>query len=72
MSNLTGNEYGLPTVRTEYGLTILQQFAAMAMQGLLSADSGDSWPNPEIYAKEAVKHAYALINELNKSANENI
>lgn len=83
MSNLTGNEpamptlehgsdnYGLPTVRTEYGLTIRQQFAAMAMTGLLSIydPSNGAVPNEEniLYmAQMSVKASDALINELNK------
>lgn len=65
---ITGNE---PTTSSfpNYGLTIRQHFAAMAMQGMVS--------NPEIQkltslnlegvAIESVAYANALIKELNKT-----
>lgn len=46
------------------GLTKREYFAAMAMQGLATLDG-----TPEGYiAKYAVKHADALIEELNKES----
>jgi hypothetical protein len=56
---------------TVTGVTLREQFAAMAMQGLLAgnysalAGNADS-PVPSALAQEAVAHADALIAELNK------
>lgn len=61
---------GVTTGRT-YGLTIRQQFAMAAMQGLASTLSGQCDVKPlvaETLAKEAVLCADALIAELNKTA----
>ena len=46
------------------GLTKLEYFAAMAMQGLLAGNASDSI---EDASKYAVKAADALIEELNKT-----
>lgn len=49
------------------GLTIRQQFAAMAMQGMLSANYGDfNNDHNQRIAELAVIQADALIAELNK------
>lgn len=51
------------------GLTIRAEFAARAMQGLLSSDNRQSVDvlNTRIYAGKAVQLADALIAELNKT-----
>lgn len=68
-----GNDCFAPTVEqtgdatrwnTYSGLTKREYFAAMAMQGLCSDNQG-IWSNAEI-AEYSVRHADALINELNK------
>lgn len=74
MSKITGNEpitplqfEGHPSY--EIGLTIRQQFAAMAMQGILSSWDTQSFPTPgsiQDVVKKAVFTADALIIELNK------
>lgn len=46
-------------------LTKREYFAAMALQGLLSESAYNSF-NKHKYAIEAVRHADALIEELNK------
>ena len=61
-------DYGKKRLVTDYGLTIRQHFAAMAMAAMAA--------NPEIYkqenvtiagiAVESVQYADALIAELNK------
>ena len=48
----------------EAGLTIRQEFAARAMQGILAGMACEC--NPEAIAKDSVNMADALINELNK------
>lgn len=82
MSKITGNEPINPClIRGEKpfsdqhhtGLTIRQEFAARAMQGLIS--DKENWPSPFIVsddisikeiAKLSIKLADALIEELNK------
>lgn len=70
---ITGNEpansFGFTTADgsshvCEYGLTIRQHFAAMAMQGMVA--SGWNEHHSEV-AKRSVEIANALINELNKN-----
>jgi hypothetical protein len=54
----------------ETGITIRQQFAMAAMQGLLSNDEhikNDEKSYPEITADMALQYADALIEELNKT-----
>lgn len=51
------------------GLTKREYFAAMAMQGLVSKDSGDTYGYEHAYTELAVGYADALIEELNKEAN---
>ena len=61
------NDPAFPTpVNTEFtaGLTIREYFAAMAMQGVLSANSEFEGDIPTY----SVKMADALIKELNKNA----
>ncbi len=65
-----GNSTGVPEIdkhlvniaRSNKGVTIRQQFAAMAMQTILSCNDYC----PEVSAETAVRYADALINELNK------
>jgi hypothetical protein len=74
---ITGNEPAfivdnlfLPTDYTTKGITIRQQFAMAAMQGLLSNTklvSANDEPYNKVVAEASVKFADALINELNKS-----
>jgi len=72
---ITGNEPAQPYIRTGddlvyAGLTIRQEFAARAMQGILStlsAESPLSKPAAFLIATESVMIADALINELNKT-----
>jgi hypothetical protein len=47
-------------------LTKREQFAAMALQGMLACP--DNSGNPEAYAKDAVKQADALIAALSENA----
>lgn len=49
-----------------YGLTKLEYFAAMAMQGLLSAMTENTGLMPDETADEAIRYATALINKLNE------
>jgi hypothetical protein len=46
-----------------HGLTKREHFAALAMQGILSSDSGQGY---EFVSSEAVTYADALIKALNK------
>lgn len=48
------------------GLTKREHFAAIAMQGILSADTGNEWLTAGKVAEKAIGYADALINELNK------
>ena len=50
----------------EWGVTKIEYFSAMAMQGLLSAMTENTGLMPNETAEEAVKYAKALIEELNK------
>lgn len=67
---ITGNEPANPIIyrineNVHTGLTIRQQFAMAAMQGILSTPQGlDSELD---VARKSVRYADALINELNKS-----
>ena len=69
---LTGDEL-YHTVHTQseegdiilLGVTIRQQFAAMAMQGLLASSDFPGLRTANEYAKHAVKMADALIEALN-------
>lgn len=75
---ITGNEPAMPIFsRTNedgvvgynaYGLTIRQQFAAIAMQGLMSQDNSDDKFKEGVItiAAISVHMADALIDELNK------
>jgi len=82
---ITGNEPAMPcaiefdkkddfgqwnkSIKTNLGLTIRQQFAAMAMQGILSACNMDAALTTQfikLTAEESVAMADALIFELNK------
>lgn len=74
MEKITGNEPVMPTTNSinggelnESGLTIRQQFAAMAMQPVIS-NHGNPVNNAEAEYISAicVQMADALINELNK------
>ena len=58
------DEYRNSTNGGTDGLTKREYFAAMAMQGLLS--DPELTAKPEVFAHEAVRHADALIVELNK------
>lgn len=57
-------------VTSKGGLTIRQQFAMAAMQGLLSGNAtyNGGTNNRELLVKDAIAHADALIAELNKIA----
>ena len=67
---ITGNEPAMPIVTTPEtnemvtGLTIRQQFAMAAMQGISARNVNYS---PAEMSAKAVQYADALINELNKS-----
>lgn len=71
---LTGNEPAYPNAlyvdKDDHayvdGMTIRQHFAAMAMQGMLSACRGYDNTGLENLAKCAAQQADALIAELNK------
>lgn len=72
---ITGTEPAMPTLEqtgntecwnTYYGLTIRQQFAAMAMQGLLSSGQYDDISLTTV-SEMSVKFSDALIKELNKT-----
>lgn len=60
---ITGNEPAFPVEGIGGGLTIRQQFAAMAMQAGITADPDRK---PEYIANDAVLYSDALIAELNK------
>lgn len=71
MIKITGNESAMPTDHNVDGnlvlyggLTIRQQLAAMCLSALLVNSEGES--TPEEFAKTSIKHADALIAELNK------
>lgn len=78
---ITGNEPAYPMdfshdgYKMNEGLTIRQQFSAMALQGLLAnpaffeiiSDAGKADNCDELYAQVAIEHADALIAELNKA-----
>ena len=51
---------------TVSGETLLQKWSAMAMQGILSSPVCTHSLSHEVYAKQAITYAKALINELNK------
>lgn len=50
----------------EWGVTKLEYFSIMVMQGLLSAMTENNGFTPKIAAEESVRYAKALIEELNK------
>lgn len=52
--------------KATYGLSKLEYFSVMAMQGLLAKGDIDLKDRFEATAIEAVNHAKALIDELNK------
>ena len=55
----------------ESGLTKREYFAAMALQGYISATPPESnWPSPNEAAKDAVEFADALIKALNDEATQ--
>lgn len=73
---ITGDEPAHPTkkwgnqLETMHGLSIREEFARSAMQGLMSVDNKGPAENWEQLAKEAARIAVlvadALIDELNK------
>lgn len=71
-NKITGNEPAMPIVMGKesdqwyVGLTIRQQFAMAAMQGMLTNMGLIDTVNWEWIAGQAVKQADALIAELNK------
>ena len=83
---ITGNEPAMPIVNSDgfcsllehveilkesaVGLTIRQQFAMAAMQGMC-ADTNTENMSVEVLANIAVSYADALINELNKADHAN-
>lgn len=64
------NDYAFATStdgHIQEGMSKLEYFSAMAMQGILSAcDIMSGLPSYEGIAKDSVAYAKALINELNK------
>lgn len=54
-------------VEGQYGLTMREYFAGLAMQGILASDN-QATITQKICVKLAVEHADALINELGKSS----
>ena len=70
--SLGGTQAGLydnhdydPSLKTS-GLTKLEYFAGLAMQGLLSSSGPESYVNPEGIARLAVECAKATLEELSK------
>lgn len=63
-------EYGTVIPAINLGLTKLEYFAAMAMQGVISRIDIDIYANKEEIAFDSVKLAKALIEELNKEENK--
>jgi hypothetical protein len=80
---ITGNEPAMPTANSDrgidFGLTIRQHYAGLAMQGILSQISSnpnhydhckylvnDGYLHYESVAKDAVALSDALIAEINK------
>jgi hypothetical protein len=63
---IIGNEkvYPVNDARNPSGLTIRQQFAMEAMNGILSTNQGLDTPLDVV--RKSVNYADALINELNK------
>ncbi len=53
------------------GLTIRQEFAARAMEGMLSSGRLPTLEDHKKIAESSVKHADYLIAELNKQKNKN-
>lgn len=68
MNNILGNEPAFPCAENIgiLGLTVRQEFAARAMQGILSNGCSYMAADPLTTAKHAVDIADALIAELNK------
>ena len=75
-SKLTGNEPVMPSQNNmayNEGLTIRQQFAMAAMQGMLANETFvPNKENYEYYAKAAVNEADLLIKALNEIPNPNL
>jgi hypothetical protein len=53
---------------SEQGITLLEHYAGMAMQGVI-ARSQCSPDSPEAMAKKSIRHAKALIKELDNDKN---
>lgn len=55
----------------EPGMTLLDHFAGLAMQGILANMSDDrGWPSDDILTRRAYGYAAAMIAERNKIVNE--
>jgi hypothetical protein len=67
------NGYGVKMIQFEgSGMTIRQQFAAMAMQGCIASTSQlIEWTKPEEISEKALLYADALIKSLNETPNPN-
>ena len=50
----------------EEGLTKREYFASVALQGMLAYSGEEAAGGPEIFARDAVEYADALIKQLNK------
>lgn len=69
MSRIIGSDLYFPILDRQNlrgGVTIRAAFAMTAMQGMLSSGPSINLNAPETVANQAVKHADALIEELNK------
>ena len=71
---ITGNEPAMPIISQHEvfgtGINIRQYYAGLALQGIISNCSGqgiDGTILSEIFAKQSLIYADALINELNKN-----
>jgi len=70
MNKITGNEPAMPITAEPiandgYGLSIREEFASRAMQGLCANSNPGVHHMPANLAKEAVEYADALIKALN-------
>lgn len=66
--NINPNDPAFPIKDEAAGLTIRQEFAKAAMQGLCAdRHTSDTQGSPEMIASMAAAVADALINELNKT-----
>ena len=67
----TGSSHAFPLWNeehghTEGGLTKREYFASVALQGMLAYSGEEASGSPEIFARDAVEYADALIKALNK------